>query len=94
MLYSLSAIMLGRLRMSVHDCLAEYKRLGGQVFGSPNFWTELRFGVFHLSTAPKYNAKHLKAAVQEVCKEYKEKEDDTSNGDRLLFPCRKDICKT
>ncbi|KAF8537718.1 hypothetical protein BDD12DRAFT_717299, partial [Trichophaea hybrida] len=31
----LSAIMLGRLRMSVDDCLTEYNTLGSQVFGKP-----------------------------------------------------------
>lgn len=31
------AIMLGRLRMSVHDCLNEYRKFAESMFGNPRF---------------------------------------------------------
>ncbi|KAK6858309.1 FabD/lysophospholipase-like protein [Apiospora arundinis] len=34
----LSAIMLGRLRMTVPEALASYKKFGNEVFGKPRFW--------------------------------------------------------
>ncbi|MCJ1461612.1 hypothetical protein MMC07_000209 [Pseudocyphellaria aurata] len=33
----LLAIMLGRLRMSVHDCLSEYRQIAESLFGNPRF---------------------------------------------------------
>ena len=35
----LSAIMLGRFRMTVPDCLCEYERLGDRVLGKPRYFT-------------------------------------------------------
>ena len=36
-LFSLIAIMLGRLRMTVDDCIQEYEQLAGDIFGHANF---------------------------------------------------------
>jgi hypothetical protein len=39
-LYSLSSIMLGRLRLSVDQALDQYKAFGNEVFGKPRRWHE------------------------------------------------------
>ena len=92
---SLIAISLGRLRMSASDCLSEYMRLGGQVFGNPQFWNQMRFGFLHLSTQPKYKAAHFDAAVKSVCDRHNEVPKEFSDGvEPPRFPFRHDLCKT
>ena len=64
--YSLIAIMLGRLRMNIDDCITEYENLGEKVFAHSRW--------FH-STSPlwwsraKYNHKTLERVIQEVIRE-------------------------
>jgi len=49
--YRLIAIMLGRLRMNIDDCISEYETLGEKVFGhsryfhlrSPLFWPRNKY---------------------------------------------------
>jgi hypothetical protein len=53
------ALMLGRLRMSVEDCICEYVRLAKAVFDSP--W---RFRV--LLGKPMYSARALENAMQDL----------------------------
>ena len=68
--FRLITIMLGRLRMTVPDCLAEYDMLGEQVFGNPRTVTELNFA---LTTRTKYNADKLKQIYQDVTERRAEK---------------------
>ncbi|KAG8532208.1 uncharacterized protein KY384_003849 [Bacidia gigantensis] len=63
----LISIMLGRLRMSVDECIEEYRALGDEVFGKRR--------IFHLRSIPpiwlpreKYNHKNLEAVIQDLVK--------------------------
>ena len=59
----LIGIMLGRLRMCVDDCIAEYETLGGAVFGKPR-WCHLRSALW--LPREKYNYKKLEAVIQDL----------------------------
>ena len=61
----LIAIMLGRLRMTVSDCLSEYVKLGHEVFGKPRMVSTIRFG---LGARAKYKDARLEEMVQDVIK--------------------------
>ena len=57
------AIMLERLRMTVRDCIHEYKNLGVKVFGNPRIFPTLCFG---LTDSVKYKTTGLKAIFEDV----------------------------
>lgn len=59
----LIGIMLGRLRMSIDDCISDYERLGGEVFGHSR-WFHLRSPLWF--PRDKYNYRTLERVVQEV----------------------------
>ncbi|KAF2711328.1 FabD/lysophospholipase-like protein [Pleomassaria siparia CBS 279.74] len=67
----LIAVMLGRLRMTVPQCLEIYRRVGNDLFGH-------RRNVLPLAT--KYHHKPLEKAVQTIVKEYC-KHHNTCDGD-------------
>ena len=88
---SLIAIMLGRLRMPVRDCLDEYERLGAKVFGHPNHVFEMRFPLPFISR-PKYSEKGLSEAVNDV--HNRRKPNYIGHQEPLRFPYDDDLCKT
>ena len=55
--------MLGRLRMNVDDCIADYEKLGYEVFGHCR-WFHLRSPLFW--PRDKYNHKTLQNVVKRV----------------------------
>lgn len=59
----LISIMLGRLRMSIDDCIAEYETLGPKVFAHPR-WFHLRSPMFW--PRDKYDHRSLEKAIKEV----------------------------
>ena len=59
----LISIMLGRLRMSIDDCIKEYENLGGQVFANPR-WFHIRGPLF--CPRDKYDHKVLKRIIQSI----------------------------
>ena len=59
----LIGIMLGRLRMNIDDCVSEYERLGGKVFGHSR-WIHLRSPLWF--PRDKYNHRNVEYAVKEV----------------------------
>lgn len=56
----LNGIMLGRLRMSVDDCIARYPSLAKKVFGKK------RSIARRLVTGAKFNEANLEAAIKEI----------------------------
>ena len=62
-LFSLIAIMLSRLRMTVDDALEEYRNLAGDIFGHPRK-ASMRGPL--LWPRGKYSAEKLKKAVSKV----------------------------
>jgi hypothetical protein len=60
---SLIAIMLGRFRMTIPDCLHEYKQMGDAIFGNPRHVTRLRTGIV---PRVKYDATKMERAAKAV----------------------------
>lgn len=56
--------MLGRLRMSIDDALAQYDIVGNQVFGKPRL-LHRQLGFLNYAT-PKYRSRDMKKAILEV----------------------------
>ena len=59
----LIAIMLGRLRMGVDQCLREYEMFGGDIFGHAR-WFSLRGPL--LSLQAKYDGESIQKAVESI----------------------------
>jgi hypothetical protein len=58
--------MLGRLRMGVEDCLAQYPRLGNEIFGKPR-WMHLKSPLWRPRS--KYNCRKLEKLLQGIIDE-------------------------
>ena len=64
----LISIMLGRLRMNIDDCIADYEKLGAKVFARSR-WFQLRSPPPFWFPREKYNHRVLEQVVQEVVAE-------------------------
>lgn len=88
--YRLIAIMLGRLRMTVLDCIKEYESLGGKIFGKPRFLTELHFPI--ITTRAKYDATKLKDIFEDVTRRRDQLTKEVHRNTK--FPSERDLCRT
>ncbi|KAL9624608.1 MAG: hypothetical protein Q9160_001273 [Pyrenula sp. 1 TL-2023] len=81
--------MLGRLRMTVRDCLHEYESLIPEIFGSPQLFAKLDWKVFGRD---KYSTKKVEKAFKRVATQ----RDDSAESRRgyKRFASRKKVCKT
>jgi hypothetical protein len=87
---SMITIMLGRFRMTTHDCLYEYKKLSHRIFRKPRLISQPNCGVYR----PKYKAHDLETAIEGVtlgrC-------DRSTTGGRQtvkpLFPMTEGVCQ-
>lgn len=70
------AIMLGRLRMPVEDCIQQYLCLADQVFGSPR--------PFHLLRGIKYDHRSLEKALRSVVRRHTLNPEADFNGRDIL----------
>ncbi|KAH7413353.1 acyl transferase/acyl hydrolase/lysophospholipase [Cadophora sp. MPI-SDFR-AT-0126] len=82
----LNAIMLGRLRMSVDECLKDYADLAKKVFGKPR-WASYRFSPFFWFCA-KYSGDRMSDVVKKVVDEH------LCQGEGYAFAMNKDMCRT
>ena len=82
--------MLGRFRMTVPDCIHEYRSLGQKVFGKPRFIFALRFAV---GNRYKYKAARLEKVFKDVTRRREEKSASNATG-RITFPSGKGLCAT
>jgi len=82
---SLISIMLSRLRMTVEDCIKEYKDLGGKIFGHPRLLPNKGI-VWH-----KFNSDKLHAVIEDVVQRNHTK---IINQIRHMYPSDEDLCKT
>ncbi|KAF2490863.1 FabD/lysophospholipase-like protein [Lophium mytilinum] len=62
----LSAIMLGRMEMSIDEALTQYDLVGNQVFGKPRF-LHSHFALTNY-IKPKYHSRHMEKAMKAVTK--------------------------
>ena len=76
--------MLGRLRMPVSDCIMEYERLGGKIFGHPHKFHALNIP---LMKRPKYSTLNFQTIIQRLV------ESRLEGGIREM-EMGKDLCKT
>ena len=82
---SLIAIMLGRLRMPVSDCVYEYTNLLGELFGHPRRFNVLNsFGIVRRT---KYDAARAERAYQSLVERRLELEA------RHSFDMDSDLCR-
>lgn len=82
--------MLGRFRMTVPDCLSEYRTLGQEVFGKPRMISTLKFG---LGVRHKYKASRLEKVFEDVAKRRNEQPGPGETG-KITFPSRRGLCAT
>jgi hypothetical protein len=81
---SLLAIMLSRLRMNVEDCIEEYLRFGGHVFGHPR---SISIPFFR----PKYdNSMHYRRRIQDLVRDNEQR----TEIDEPLFQSNPERAKT
>ncbi len=78
--------MLGRLRMSVDECLRDYANLVENVFGKPR-WASYRCSPLPWFCA-KYNKDRLKKVVKEMVDEH------LCEGEGHQFAMNKNMCRT
>ncbi|KAK4900239.1 hypothetical protein LTR27_002463 [Elasticomyces elasticus] len=83
----LIAIMLGRLRMTVPDCIHEYETLGEAVFGKPRTIHQLRIPMVHRN---KYDSNALRKVFEDVVSRRAE----VSLGGSPRFPSSGGMCRT
>jgi hypothetical protein len=75
--------MISRFRMTVDECLQEYRTLGSDVFGKPRLFT------LKSLLGNKFNEDHLYKAIQGVTLRHCEDPRATTR-----FPSPKDLCRT
>lgn len=75
--------MVSRFRMTVDECLLEYKALGSEVFGRPRLLSMK--GILW----NKFNEERLHKAIEDVTSRHCENPQVTTR-----FPSPKDLCRT
>ncbi|KAK3684050.1 acyl transferase/acyl hydrolase/lysophospholipase [Podospora appendiculata] len=89
----LITIMLSRLRMPVEDCLEEYKRLAGNVFGKPHLIHKVGvLGAIGLARQTKFKTEKLEQAIKDVLRRRGERALDSS--DMMLFQTQTGLCRS
>lgn len=85
----LIAIMLGRLRMSVQDCMEEYERLSGDIFGHPRL-ASVRGPIPYWRD--KYDGEKIQRAVEDVIKRRMSPEERIAGAGSFNSP--RGLCRT
>jgi len=74
--------MLSRFRMTVHDCIREYRKLGEAVFGHPRL-PGAKYAWY------KFSAERLEEVILDVATRHGE----TQSGN-VMYPSSEQLCKT
>lgn len=82
---SLTALMLGRLRLEVKECLEHYQDMSQHIFGS---WRLSLKGLLK----PRYSSKPMEKEIQDIVENTLPRNDNNSRCRRLAAP--DDLCKT
>jgi hypothetical protein len=80
--------MLGRLRMTIDDCIEEYKKMGAAIFGKPRIFS-MRGPI--LWNQEKYDHRKLETAIKDVIKRRHSKADQVGDS---MYPSNPDRCRT
>ena len=87
----LVAIMTGRFRMTVPDCMSEFQNFGQQILGRPRFITALSFG---LGNRYKYSTARLDLVLKDMTKRRAEIPAPEHMISRISFPSGQGLCRT
>ncbi|KAK4893179.1 hypothetical protein LTR27_008520 [Elasticomyces elasticus] len=91
---ALIAIMLGRLRMTVQDCLHEYENLGNEIFGNAPPFGFRTFRML-LTKQPKYSSGNVERVFRAVVDKRREaKKAVPHSTSRPRFRSEPNICQT
>ncbi len=80
--------MLGRLRMTVEDCINEYEQLAGSVFGHANLFHQT-----FLPTAWMKRPKYDTAVLESVIKGVTSRRGEISTDDRRTLKTGHELCR-
>lgn len=72
--------------MTVPDCMLEYKTLASKVFGRPQIFTKIHFG---LRDRPKYKAENLRKAFEDITERR-----STRTDQKITLSSKRGLCKT
>jgi hypothetical protein len=75
--------MLGRLHMTIDQCIEAYERLASQIFGDG----ALQKTADMITNGARYSASALESAIKEIVKQY------TGNEDTLMRDNSENSCK-
>ena len=82
--------MLGRLRMTIPDCIFEYRTLAQEVFGKPRLISTLRFG---LGVREKYKAERVEKVFRNVSIKRNE-QPEPGEMSKIIFAYGRGLCAT
>jgi hypothetical protein len=83
--------MLARLRMPVEDCVQEYKKLGGDVFGNPRIFHGAGWQALAKVSKNKFATTSLENAIKDVVDRRGEV---SSDGNKTMgFRTAKGLCR-
>lgn len=84
------AIMLGRLQMTVEECIESFKAYSNDVFTHARLFHTLQFP-FSFLDRPKYGDKSVRKAIENVVQKY---EPDSEEKMLRSFAASHDQCRT
>jgi hypothetical protein len=82
--------MLARLRMPVEDCIVEYQRFAGSVFGHPR-WVHQAGVLGSISRKNKFKTTNLENAIKDVTRRRGEKANDADEA--MIYSTPKGMCR-
>ena len=80
--------MLSRLRMTIDDCIEEYRNMGANIFGKPRLFS-MRGPIPW--NQEKYSHRKLEESIKDVVKRRHWKDDQFSDS---MYPSTPDRCRT
>ncbi|KAK4224829.1 acyl transferase/acyl hydrolase/lysophospholipase [Podospora fimiseda] len=91
---ALITMMLGRFRMSAHDCLREYETLAGVIFGHPRPLNEMSvLGAIGLVKKTKFKTDMLESAIKDVVKRRGERPLHRDDAEEMVFGTPRGLCR-
>ena len=84
----LIAIMLGRLQMSLDECLEHYRKIGSTVFGSRLAGGKIRQLAKAILKSPLYSTAKLQSSIDELLKSCKDRAPDECFVESGQLKCR------
>ena len=85
------AVMLGRLQMTVDDCVTSFIEFGDGTFARPRLLHNYTFLLFGHS---KYGEGTIHKIIQKVIDDFAPRNNKTSKGQQHTFAALDDKCKT